>query len=66
MTDKQILETFRSLKEHCKSKKDCETCRFYYTTNESCGHCQLEEIGWMLAISPKYWNIEEIEWIMDK
>ena len=64
MTDKQIVETFRKLKEYCVSKRDCGGCRFFYIKNKSCGYCQLEEIAWICSISPKYWNIKEIERII--
>lgn len=66
MTDRQILETFRNLKEYCASKRDCGGCRFFYIKNGCCGYCQLEEIGWVLSINPKYWNIEEIERIINE
>lgn len=65
MTDKHIVETFRKLKEYC-AKRDCPGCQFFYIKNKYCGYCQLEEIGWILSISPKYWNIEEIERIINE
>lgn len=65
MVNNQIVETFRNLKKHCLSKKDCETCQFYYIKNECSGHCQLEELGCTLAISPRYWNIDEIKKIIN-
>ena len=65
MTDKQIVETFRNLQEYCASKRDCEDCRFFYLKNGCCGYCQLEEIAWMLAVRPEYWDIGEIERIIN-
>ena len=66
MTDKQILETFRKLKEYCVSKRDCIGCQFLYMKNKNCGYCQLEELGWILSITPKHWDMKEIERIINE
>lgn len=66
MTNKQIIETFRKLKEYCKSKNECIGCRFLYMKNKYCGYCQLEEIGWIFSISPKHWDMGEIERIINE
>ncbi len=65
MTDKQLVETFRKLKEYCVSKNNCIGCRFSYMKNKYCGYCQLEEIGQIFSISPKHWDMEEIERIIN-
>lgn len=66
MTDKQILETFKNIKEYCASRRDCGGCRFLYIKNKSCGYCQLEEIGWIFSMCPKHWDLEKIERLINE
>ena len=66
MTDKQIIETFRKLKEYCVSRRDCGGCRFFYIKDKSRGYCQLEEFGWIFSISPKYWDMDDLERIINE
>lgn len=67
MTDKQIVETLKNIKEHCNSKSivECTSCKFAYLDDIDC-KCQLKEIIKELLCYPDSWNIEKIERIINE
>ena len=58
MTDKQFIEMLKNIKEYCK-KTSCIDCQF----NE--GHCAIQKLAFELRFAPLFWNIEEIERIIN-
>lgn len=59
MTDKQFIETLRFIKEYCKIRR-CFQCKFY-SPSYVVDSCNLQLLPKELKISPRLWNIEEIE-----
>ena len=66
MTDKQIIETLRNIKEYCGDSKVCNGCHFgdYRKCNGELS-CQINELFKRLAILPSAWDMEEIERIIN-
>ena len=67
MTDKQIIETLRNIKEHCNKRGNCKSCQFdgeYKFTTEA--RCVLTVISHYLgSVSPYEWDMEKIERIIN-
>lgn len=62
MTDKQIIETLRNIKEHCKKQGiGCGYCMFLKE-----GYCQTQELSCLLCEAPAEWDMEKIERIINE
>lgn len=58
MTDKQIIETFRKIKEYC-TDRECYNCKF-----DSDYECQIIKLKNQLDGLPYEWNMKAIERII--
>lgn len=64
-TDEEILEWLRKIKEHCKSCKLCDGCKFQLTDKNSKNDCQFKRLAFYLwRNTPYFWEMEEIERII--
>lgn len=71
MTDKQIIETLKNIKNYCDSKSRCHRCKFKIKPLPEDAHvikqdCQIIELLEYLSkqVAPTYWEIEKIERIV--
>jgi len=63
MTDKQIIETLRNIKEYCENRQfDCINCRF----RRDGENCQIASLSLRLNGPPICWNMEQIERIINE
>ena len=66
MTDKEFINALNDIKIYCR-KSECSGCRFCIKSKDGSvryNKCQIEELGWVLASMPRYWNTEEIKRIV--
>ena len=71
MTDKQIVETLRNIQNNCKQygAGACGYCLFggeYETSDGERRGCQIRALANLLWHSPCYWDMEEIERIINE
>lgn len=68
MTDKQLINTLRNIKDYCVSPH-CKVCKFYMEKEEGDNvieYCQIKQLAFYLeSVSPVYWNIDRIEEIIN-
>lgn len=67
MTDKQFIETLRNIQNYCKGRF-CGVCKFsddskVERNRDQC--CVLKNMACALSMSPVFWDIEEIERIIN-
>lgn len=67
MTDKQIIETFRNIRNHCE-KVGCIGCCFAKgKMMHNRTFCQIRGLAFSLSeITPDSWDMEEIERIINE
>ena len=79
MTDKQLIETLRNIKEHCSKQIEvigyypttkihsCNECKFLRASASKRGNiCQLTKLIGNLAREPRYWDMDAIERIINE
>ena len=62
MTDKQLIETLRNIKKNCGQYRNCDCCQFNGEHNE----CQIRELAHLLCVIPHFWDMEELERIINE
>jgi hypothetical protein len=63
MTDRQIIETLKNIKEYCLKRQCGERCIFY-AKNQNI--CQIKELFGELYKTPDWWNFSEIKEILSE
>lgn len=67
MTDKQLIETLRNIKEYCGSFVGCYGCKFKSNTLYEAKICQIRQLGMALKeTTPNSWDMEKIERIINE
>ena len=66
ITDTQIIDTLKNIKEHCSNYKNCENCKFKLEGNdESNFSCQIGRLACRLSNHiPEHWDIDDLERII--
>jgi hypothetical protein len=64
MTDKQIIETLEHIKGICTLQTSCNPCRFHSDNIDI--YCQIIDLIHVLGTSPQFWDMEEIERIINE
>lgn len=66
MNAKQIIETLKNIQKHCDSKETCSGCVFDVNRIITGSRCQLAAIAEGLDKTPNYWDLEEIERLINE
>ena len=63
MTNKQIIQTLKNIKEHCNETPYCYMCRFGKGPNYC---CQIDYLDTLLSGKPAFWDMELIERVLSE
>lgn len=66
MTDEKVIEWLKKIKESCQKLRDskgCLQCKFFHFRNGR-PYCQFRMLADRLSLSPKNWDMDEIERII--
>lgn len=65
MTDKQLIETLKNIKEHCE-KTNCSECVFHKDEPTYVSACQFVHLEIALDGTPRTWSIKEVEEVVNE
>lgn len=69
MSDKELIETIKKIRDHCTYSYYCSNCKFYlgeieHLQSNKC--CQISWLTGLLANAPSKWDIKKIEEVICK